>query len=279
MDERIITSICKFGGYVFNPVTPKVLRENGVFKGDAAFPGISPEDDDPIYIVGFCANRVFKKGETHHTQYERLQPIDDYTVGFPYDSIMPMSFVSIYGDGTYTGKARRPLTGLEFATQHLSEDTTRLLESLVKVAGVALRFEKFVSKATVTRCLEQFSLSQCFTKDEQPVEKPQETSVEAPEKADKGNTRLSREEVLELLKNERECVIRAKTCDRDCAKCPLVRDTDKVIAMYDAVIKYYGYHVTQNQKGKYVRMADGSRKWLPNEEADKLLKIPLNERK
>ena len=67
VDERIITSICKFGGYVFKPVTPQALRENNVFQVDVKFPGITPEDNDPLYILGFCANRVFKKYETDAT--------------------------------------------------------------------------------------------------------------------------------------------------------------------------------------------------------------------
>ncbi len=282
VDERIITSICKFGGYVFKPVTPQALRENNVFQVDVKFPGITPEDNDPLYILGFCANRVFKKYETDETLPSRLQPIDDFTVGFPYDSIMPMSFVSIYGSGAYTGMTRRPITGNVFPAQHWNADTTRVLEALIKVAGVQYRFEPFVDRKTVIRCLEQYSLMQCFPKPEQPVyepiEKPQETPVEAPVEADQGNIHLSREEVLELLKNERECVIRADKCDRDCAKCPLVRDTKRLIAMYDAVIKYYSYHVTQNQKGKYVRMADGTRKWFTNEKAAELLKLPLQQR-
>lgn len=46
-------------------------------------------------------------------------------------------------------------------------------------------------------------------------------------------------EILRLLKKERECVIRAEHCDRNCAKCDLVEDPEAVIAMYDKVIEAY----------------------------------------
>ena len=43
--------------------------------------------------------------------------------------------------------------------------------------------------------------------------------------------------MLELLKIERECVSRADTCDRNCASCDLVQDTNELLEMYDKVIR------------------------------------------
>jgi hypothetical protein len=43
-------------------------------------------------------------------------------------------------------------------------------------------------------------------------------------------------EMLRLLKIERECVMRANTCGRDCANCDLVQDDDILIDMYNSVI-------------------------------------------
>lgn len=45
-------------------------------------------------------------------------------------------------------------------------------------------------------------------------------------------------EALFVLQNERECVIRGATCDRDCAKCDLVMPSEKIISAYDNVIEW-----------------------------------------
>ena len=37
------------------------------------------------------------------------------------------------------------------------------------------------------------------------------------------------------MRNERECIARQQ-CDRDCAKCDLVMDSDVILATYDAII-------------------------------------------
>ena len=43
------------------------------------------------------------------------------------------------------------------------------------------------------------------------------------------------DEAIELLKIERICVRHADVCDRECGKCSLVQDTDKLLEMYDSV--------------------------------------------
>lgn len=50
---------------------------------------------------------------------------------------------------------------------------------------------------------------------------------------------LNKPEIINLLKKERECVIQAEHCDRNCAKCHLVENPDKLITMYNQVIKEY----------------------------------------
>ena len=46
-------------------------------------------------------------------------------------------------------------------------------------------------------------------------------------------------EVHDLMENELRCVQRASVngCDRECDTCPLVRDTDDIVAAYGYVIK------------------------------------------
>lgn len=50
---------------------------------------------------------------------------------------------------------------------------------------------------------------------------------------------MDKKEICRLLNIERECVNRNKRgiCDRNCSKCDLVQDTNKLIDMYDEVIK------------------------------------------
>lgn len=44
------------------------------------------------------------------------------------------------------------------------------------------------------------------------------------------------DECIRLLSIERQCVERADKCDRDCANCELVQDTDELLSMYENVI-------------------------------------------
>ena len=48
---------------------------------------------------------------------------------------------------------------------------------------------------------------------------------------------MNREQVHDLMENELRCVQRGNYCDRDCAKCPLVKDDKELIEAYGYVIK------------------------------------------
>ena len=45
------------------------------------------------------------------------------------------------------------------------------------------------------------------------------------------------EEVIKIMKNEKAYILKADTCDRDCAKCELVRKTENLLSAYDMAIK------------------------------------------
>lgn len=45
------------------------------------------------------------------------------------------------------------------------------------------------------------------------------------------------DEAIELMKNEKACILKADTCDRDCAKCELLRKTEDLLSAYDMAIK------------------------------------------
>ena len=46
------------------------------------------------------------------------------------------------------------------------------------------------------------------------------------------------DEAIALVKIERECVIRADVCDRNCEKCDLVQDSGKLIDMYEQLAEW-----------------------------------------
>ncbi len=56
---------------------------------------------------------------------------------------------------------------------------------------------------------------------------------------------MTDERILELLKIERECVLRNKNgeCDRNCVNCDLVQEDEDLLEMYDEVIKQYTFFI------------------------------------
>ena len=75
---------------------------------------------------------------------------------------------------------------------------------------------------------------------------------------------LSRDEIVTMLENERQRAVSL--------------GDSRLVAMYDNVIHNYATTLKQNRGNKYVRMADGSRRWVTNEEARALLDKPRKER-
>ena len=47
---------------------------------------------------------------------------------------------------------------------------------------------------------------------------------------------MTLDRTIELLTIEKECVKRAKSCDRNCAECELVQDDKELLRMYTRVI-------------------------------------------
>ncbi len=52
----------------------------------------------------------------------------------------------------------------------------------------------------------------------------------------KGET-MTVDRMIELLRIERECVLSARSCGRDCEHCTLVQKDADLIEMYDGVIR------------------------------------------
>lgn len=58
---------------------------------------------------------------------------------------------------------------------------------------------------------------------------------------------MNTEQILKVLKNERECIKRQGTakCDRNCKECDLCLPDDEILEVYDFLIK--GYELLQNE--------------------------------
>lgn len=57
---------------------------------------------------------------------------------------------------------------------------------------------------------------------------------------------MNTEQILKVLKNERECIARQNgKCDRNCKECDLCLPDDEILEVYDFLIK--GYELLQNE--------------------------------
>jgi hypothetical protein len=256
---NILEAVRNFGAYFFKPVTASKLRAEGFSENFIGSLRFSEDPARPLYLMGVAVNAVTppNSGFSPYSGVDRvlaLKPIDDYSSEFS----TPMSLVfSLKRDYDTDGN----LSAIRFPT-------TRILEQLINSVGIAVKIPK-------SKDITPDEISSIIRK---VLEKPVEVSAEKPKNKVK-KVSLSRNEIIDLLKNERECVIRSDKCNRECAKCPLARDADKLVAMYDSVIKIYSKLLKQNKECKNVRMADGSRKFIPNKQAEALLKLPVSQRK
>ena len=58
---------------------------------------------------------------------------------------------------------------------------------------------------------------------------------------------MSNDRIVQLLRIERECVLRnsKNSCDRNCANCDLVQDDKELLEMYETVINKLETEVTK----------------------------------
>ena len=59
---------------------------------------------------------------------------------------------------------------------------------------------------------------------------------------------MTENRAIELLRIEKTCILRAKTCDRDCGKCDLVQEDKDLLSAYDAAIEALE-HATREKNG------------------------------
>lgn len=250
--DNMITLICTFGGYIFKPVSPKTLLENKVFPDDTVTSQFDKDDDSPVYILGVACNRMYVPLMPESERPSKLRALDDLRIAPGYTAIEPISMVSVYGNGQYGRMADRD--GKMFQSSTGIWSTTKVIENLIQVAGIQSSFPKNTHEKEFYDALNRASYTEPTVKKSSQVTLPTE---EEPS----GKIVLSREEIIDMLKAERE---RA--------------GSRRLVAMYDSVIRMYGTLLKQNKKGKLVRMADGSRKWFPNDKAAEYLKLPRDRR-
>ena len=268
-------AVHKFGAYFFKPVTARTLHAVGIPDDVIAELGADLDSGKPLYLMGLAANEWSLRNRAYDSSY--LSALDDFSHPTGYEFSKTTSLLWSLGEHYESD-------GLNIAVKR---DSIGLLEKLITSVGVAESFKRTEPGHVPLQMLEirarlvALKSAACGPVDCLPSEAPaaENPTPVAPQESQGGVPRLSRKEVLELLQTERECVIRAETCDRDCSKCPLVRDSRKLIVMYDTVIRSYKRDLRQNSKGKYVCMADGSRKWVSAEKAAELLALPRGERK
>lgn len=71
---------------------------------------------------------------------------------------------------------------------------------------------------------------------------------------------MKEQEAIILMQNEITCINRADKCNRDCAKCDLLRDKDELLEAYNMAISALEKHISKKPKTNADRirtMSDG----------------------
>ena len=228
----------KFGAFFLKPTTLKVLKENCPYTFDSLK---IADKRKRLYIVGFSVNLCTITQSAPYKVYEQYIPIDNFDVPYGWSFGGPVSLLLVYMDGTYSDRTSKDAP-IPNNRKIFRVATTKALELLISAVGI----RKSLPPGS------KFGVG---------IVKPRQTSNKHP-KPDKVS--LSRDEIVAMLKTERDRAIR--------------EGSQNLVAMYDAVIKLYETYTRQCKDGKLVRMADGSRKWMPSEKAVKFLKLPVKAR-
>lgn len=228
----------KFGAFFLKPTTLKVLKKIC----PSTFDYLKITDKRKrLYIVGISANLCTITQSAPYRVYEQYIPIDSFDVPNGWSFRGPVSLLLVYMDGTYSDRTSEDAP-IPNNRNVFRAATTKALELLIDTLGIRKSFSpgsKF--EARLVR-----------------------TTNTIPTKSKPKKVSLSRDEIVEMLNTERERAVRD--------------GSQNLVAMYDAVLKMYGTMSRQNKEGKLVRMADGSRKWMPLNKAAQLLKLPVKAR-
>lgn len=242
----LVQNVRALGAYVFNCTTPGHIRgmDADLYSTmDLGAHGFA--EDTPLYIIGFVANRYrCTFGESIGKFIYR--PLGDTSSPANSEFSGTAAILHVYTDSGYS--YMKEAQGIYPA------------KKLMHIVGVHASIAKGTADAIIVAALSDLDYP-----------KPTEKSKVEP---------ISRDDILGILKTSRECTSHKASgdCDGNCSSCRLYVEPRDLVRAYDSAIKAYSTVIGQNKTGKYVRMADGSRRWLKTEEAEKMLSIPRSSR-
>ena len=243
--------VARYGAYLFEPMDVSVLNDA---LGDISYTlGL-----DDVCVVGCAVSVCVRKDSQGRVIQETYIPIDEFTAPDSMEIVGPASLLCVYSQVV----SNNVDTNMDI----LCCDNTEALAQLMERAGLRKEFKRGASAQSLVQWITDWKVHYFNGKTEAPV-----GPVE-PE----GPLQLTREEVLEQLLGEQEHVLRKVRSDFETEED--WQHNRRLVAMYGAVIPAYKSHLKQNRTAKLVRMADGSRKWVPNDRATELLKLPKEER-
>lgn len=257
---QLIQNIQAMGAYVFKSTTLHDLKEQcqdfyeSLDLDKRVVSSTSYAMNAPLYVIGFAARMFDTPSGT-----EIYRPLDAQDTIANAVFRGTVSILKIYADPTYSCQPEtRKFPGIE------------PIRILMRTAGVQTSISRYSTLEYVQDQLE--ACTRCFQLEHKPT---------ASAHLEKSQVPISRETALDALKKWHECLkcrIQGR-CPGACEQCSYFVDMQVLDATLDSTIKVYASVLEQNKSGKYVRMADGSRKWMRMEEAEKLLSVPRSKRK
>jgi len=250
-DDVLPMLVEKYGAYFFEKMDESIL--------DAVIGSGDTEGLEPVYVVGCAVNVCVRKDTQGRVLQETYIPLESFNAPESMELSGPATLFLVYTDGSY------PSEGVK----SYRCDTTKPLERLFERAEL----RKILAQGTPAGTL-AYWLSTWQAQDAK--EEAVQTGVSAVTAEQESPVQLAREEVLELLHGEQERVSGKVRSDFKTEE--EWQHNRRLVAMYVAVISAYELHLKQNRSAKLVRMADGSRKWFPNDRAAELLELPREKR-
>ena len=241
----------KYGAYFFEKMDAGIL--------DAVIDSGDTLGLEPVYVVGCAVNVCVRKDTQGRVLQETYIPLESFNAPESMELSGPATLFIVYPDGSYSSEGVKTYRC----------DTTKPLERLFELAELRKILARGTPSGTLAHWLSTWQVQDSMKEAVQTGVLVVTAEQEAP-------VQLAREEVLELLHGEQERVSGKVRSDFRTEE--EWQHNRRLVAMYGVVIPAYELHLKQNRVAKLVRMADGSRKWFPNDQAAELLALPREKR-
>lgn len=250
---NLVHDVQAFGAYFLNPIPASALVELYEDTYRLLESG-SVHRSTNLYIIGFAVSTYKDMHKGHYT----YRPLNSPSFISGYTFIGVTTRLHIYTSKDYSNPPvmTKDLPGI------------LLLQKLMKVPGVCTAIGNGLPEDTIRKYLAENDLRlSCI-----------EAKSEAKEATKKAS--ISRDSSLDVLGIMRNCIaLRMENkCSGMCEQCREFVGYGSMIEALDSAIKAQSSVTSQNKSGKYVRMADGSRRWFKIDEAQKILSLPRCER-